>query len=247
MPDISIAAYLLVGFVGLVVGTINGMAGGASVLAYTTLIAIGLNPVAAAVTNAWGVTPANLMAQKVSNEKFKDLYNNNWKLLWASIIGTVIGAIALLNMPLELLEKAVPVLLLVASLSVLIPIKRNVGGLSERNEQLAIFGTGVYCGYFGPGQGVMVAATLARDSRRKPINLNTLKNFITGYTAIASNLIFLASGQIHWPLVLLLGVTSGAGGWLGGRAAGRMSPFIYRGLLLTVGLSASVWFFYKFW
>lgn len=247
MPDISLLEYVLVGVVGLVVGIINGMAGGASVLVYTALMAIGLNPVAASVTNAWGVTPANLVAQKVSNEKLKDLYRDNWQLLWASIIGTVIGAIALLNMPISILEKAVPVLLLIASLSVLIPIKREVGGLTARNEQLAIFGTGIYCGYFGPGQGVMVAATLARDPRRKPLNLNALKNFITGYTSIVSNLIFLASGQIHWALVVLLGTTSGFGGWIGGRAAGRMSPLLYRGLLLTVGVGASIWFFHKFW
>ena len=122
MFDFSVAQYILVGVSGLVVGVINAMAGGASVIVYTVLISIGLNPVSAAVTNAWGVTPANLVAQKVSAEKLRDLYQKNWKLLWYSILGTVIGAIVLLNMPIEILEKFVPVLLLIAGLSVLIPI-----------------------------------------------------------------------------------------------------------------------------
>lgn len=247
MLDFSLLEYLLIGVTGLVVGILNAMAGGASVLVYTALIAVGLNPVAAAVTNAWGVTPANLVAQKVSTEKLRDLYYKNWKLLWYSILGTVIGAIALLNMPIEILEKLVPILLLIASLSVLIPIKRDAGGLTQKQEQAAIFGTGLYCGYFGPGQGVMVAATLARDGRRSPSNLNALKNFITGYTSLVSNFVYLGSGQIQWRLVLLLALSSGTGGWIGGHAAGRLSPSLYRGLLLLVGIGASAYFFAKFW
>ena len=247
MLDFSLLEYLLLGIVGLVVGVLNAMAGGASVLVYTALMAVGLNPVSAAVTNAWGVTPANLVAQKVSSEKLRDLYLKNWKLLWFSILGTVLGAIALLNMPIEVLEKLVPILLLIASLSVLIPIKPDSGGLTKKQEQAAIFGTGLYCGYFGPGQGVMVAATLARDGRRSSGNLNGLKNFITGYTSLVSNLIYLGSGQIQWRLVLLLAVTSGTGGWIGGHAAGRLSLPLYRGLLLLVGVGASAYFFTKFW
>lgn len=247
MVDFSLLEYLLIGLVGLVVGVINAMAGGASVLVYTVLVALGLNPVAAAVTNAWGVTPANLIAQKVSSEKLSDLYRKHWKLLWYSIIGTVLGAIALLNMPITVLEKLVPVLLLTAGLSVLIPINKKTGGLTRRQEELAIFGTGVYCGYFGPGQGVMVAATLARDSGRSPGYLNGLKNFITGYTSVVSNLVYLGSGQIQWRLVLLLAATSGFGGWVGGHSAQRLSPNLYRFLLLVVGVGASIWFFFKFW
>ena len=247
MPELSVLQYAFIGLVGLIVGIINGMAGGASVLVYTTLMAMGANPVGAVVTNAWGITPANLVAQYASKGKLRDLYRDNWKLLWLSIAGTVIGAIVLLNMPIKTLEKAVPVLLLIAGLSVLIPVKREVGGLSEKAEQAAIFGTGLYCGYFGPGQGVMVAATLARDPRRSPLDLNALKNFITGYTSLMSNFVFLASGQMYWKIIGLLAVTSAGGGWIGGKSAGKMSPFIYRGVLLTVAMGASAWFFHKFW
>lgn len=247
MPDISVLEYSFVGVVGFVVGVINGMAGGASVLVYTAFMAIGLNPVAAVVTTAWGVTPANLIAQKASPGSLRDLYRANYRLLWLSISGTVIGAIALLQMPLAVLEKAVPVLLLIASLSVLLPMLRKQGGLGARQEELVIFGTGLYCGYFGPGQGLMVAATLAQNSERKPLDLNSLKNFITGYTALVSNFVFLASGQVHWILVSILAVTSGVGGYVGARSAGKLSITLYRLLLLSVGLGASVWFFIKFW
>ena len=74
MLDLSLVEYVFVGLAGLVVGVINGMAGGASVIVYTVLMAVGLNPLAASVTNAWGVTPANLVAQKVSTEKLTELY-----------------------------------------------------------------------------------------------------------------------------------------------------------------------------
>jgi uncharacterized membrane protein YfcA len=247
MADISAIEYLVIAVIGLIVGVINAMAGGASILVYTALISIGFNPVAASVTTAWGVTPANLVAQKVSAGTIKELYQENSRLLWFSIVGTIIGAVALLNMPISVLEKAVPVLLLIAGLSVLIPVNRKIGKLTKVKEEAIIFATGLYCGYFGPGQGVMVAATLARDPRRKTLDLVGLKNFITGYTAIVSNLIFLTSGQIHWRLVVLLGLTSGFGGWLGSRAAVKMSPLLYRALLLSVGVGASIWFFKKYW
>ena len=247
MPDLSVIDYSLIGLAGLVVGFINAVAGGSSVIVYTLLIALGINPLSATVTTGWGVTPANLIAQKASTQKLSELYRNNYKLLWWSIIGTVIGAIALLNMPLQIIEKSVPVFLLIAGLSVLIPVQREVGGLTKTQEQLAIFGTGIYCGYFGPGQGVLVAATLARDPRRIPIDLAALKNFITGYTSIVSNLIFLTSGRIVWAVVATLAITSGIGGWYGAKAVGRMSPLIYRGLLLAVGIGGAIWFFIKFW
>jgi uncharacterized membrane protein YfcA len=247
VPDLTVLQYAFLAFVGLVVGIINAMAGGASVLMYSALMAVGANPVAAVVTNAWGVTPANLVAQFTAKEKLKDLYRDNWQLLWLSVIGTVIGAVALMNMPIATLEKGVPVLLLLAGLSVLIPVKREVGGLTQRNEQLAIFGTGLYCGYFGPGQGVMVAATLARDPRRTPLDLNGLKNFITGYTSLISNFVFLASGEVYWGLIGLIAIFASIGGFIGGKLAGKLSPSLYRGILLTVALGASGYFFVKFW
>ena len=247
MLDFSFLDYAIVGVAGFVVGVINGVVGGASVIVYTVLLAIGLNPVSAVVTNGWGVMPANMMALRAYNGNLKVLYRDNWKLVWLSILGTVIGAIALLNMPMATLEKAVPILLLIAGLSVLIPVKPDAAEISDGKEQAAIFGTGLYCGYFGPGQGVMVAATLARDHRRNPAHLNALKNFITGFTSLVSNFIFLASGQIYWGPVLLLAITSGYGGLIGGRRAGQMSPKVYRAALLSVAGFASIWFFIKFY
>jgi len=152
----------------------------------------------------------------------------------------------LINVPPRVFEKIVPFLLLFATLSLLIKVKPRADKNFQVKENIGIAASGFYCGYFGPGQGVMVIAVLARDARRKTADLNSAKNLIVGCTSTVSNIIYVFSGLVHWAFVgaLLLGST--IGGTLGGRWATRMSPGFYRGLVLITGLGASAWLFVKY-
>ena len=238
--------FLLIAIVGLFVGLINGMAGGGSVISFPVLLATGLSPVSASITNALGVTPANFFALISIRHRVKELAREYAHLIWISIATSILGALALINMPPEVFEKIVPFLLLFATASLLIKVKPHRGKHHKNLEYLGIGGSGFYCGYFGPGQGVMVIAVLARDARRDPALLNSTKNLIVALTSLVSNIIYIFSGLAHWPYVIALFMGSAVGGTLGGRWATRMSPLFYRGLVLITGFGASAWLFEKY-
>jgi uncharacterized membrane protein YfcA len=238
--------FIAIAATGLLVGVINGMAGGASVISFPVLLATGISPVSAAITNAIGVTPANFFALIAIRLRIKELAREYATLILISIVGAIIGAIALLELPPGVFEKLVPFLLLGATLTLLIKVKPHRGKRHQSIEKAGIAASGLYCGYFGPGQGVMVIAVLARDARRDPAVLNTAKNLIVGCTSTVSNIIYIFSGQVHWPYVIALLAGSTVGGTLGGRWASRMNPNFYRALVLVTGFGASAWLFVKY-
>jgi len=230
---------------GIVVGTINGMAGGASIISYPVLLALGLHPLDATVTNAIGTTSANFAAIRSSKYKIWDLVKLYKFLIAISVIGSLIGATLLLAFPPHVFEHTVPFLLLGATLSLLLPTKPAVGKRNRNAETIGIAASGLYCGYFGPGQGVMVIASLARNPKRPDV-MNAAKNIIVGIPSAASNVIYLFSGHVHWMLAFALFLGSSIGGGLGGRWASRMSPNFYRGLVMVVGVGASIYLFKRY-
>lgn len=239
--------YIIIFLVGILVGGINGMAGGASVISYPVLLATGMSPVSAAISNALGVTPANFFALIAVRHQIRAFFREYRELIFISIIGSTIGALLLLSVPPGLFEKMVPFLLLFASLSFLITAKPDRGARHELVERIGIAGSGLYCGYFGPGQGVMVIAVLARDIRRDPKTLNTAKNLIVGWTSLISNIIYIFSGRAVWPAVIALLAGASIGGTYGGRYASRMPAAVYRALITTVGFTASAWLFWRYY
>lgn len=239
--------YLIIFAVGILVGGINGMAGGASVISYPVLLATGMSPVSAAITNALGVTPANFFALIAVRHQMRAYFIEYKKLIAISILGSTTGAILLLSVPPGIFEKMVPFLLLFASLSFLIKAKPDRGARHALVEKIGIAASGLYCGYFGPGQGVMVIAVLARDIRRDPKTLNVAKNLIVGWTSAISNIIYIFSGRAEWPFVLALLLGASIGGTFGGRWAAHMPATVYRALILSVGFGASAWLFKKYY
>ncbi|MDA2962992.1 MAG: sulfite exporter TauE/SafE family protein [Actinomycetota bacterium] len=238
--------YIFVFFVGILVGAINGMAGGASIISYPVLLATGMSPVSAAITNALGVTPANFFALISVRHQMRAYFAEYKQLIIISILTSLIGAVLLLSVPPGVFEKMVPFLLLFASLSFLIKPKPLKGAHHDLVEKVAIGASGLYCGYFGPGQGVMVIAALARDSDREPARLNTAKNLIVGWTSLFSNVVYIFSGRAQWLFVLALMLGSSIGGTVGGRWAARLPAPLYRALILAVGFGASAWLFHKY-
>ncbi len=239
--------YIIIFAVGILVGGINGMAGGASVISYPVLLATGLSPVSAAISNALGVTPANFFALIAVRHQMRGYFQEYKKLIALSIVGSTTGAILLLTVPPGIFEKMVPFLLLFASLSFLIKAKPDRGARHALVEKIGISASGLYCGYFGPGQGVLVIAVLARDIRRDPKTLNTAKNLIVGWTSLISNIIYIFSGRADWPVVIALLLGASIGGTFGGRWVARMPKSVYRALILTVGFSASALLFKKYY
>ena len=237
--------FIIATLAGVVVGTINGMAGGASIISYPVLLALGLHPLDATITNAIGTTSANFVAIRTGQYKIWDLIKTYKFLITLSVVGSLIGAGLLLSFPPHVFEHIVPFLLLGATLTLLLPTRPSIGKKNEKAEAIGIAASGLYCGYFGPGQGIMVIASLARNPK-KPDVMNAAKNILVAIPSTASNIVYLFSGRVHWVLAFALFLGSSIGGGVGGRWATKMSPNFYRALVTVVGVNASIYLFKRY-
>jgi uncharacterized membrane protein YfcA len=233
--------------VGLAVGFLNGFAGGASVLSFPAMIAVGLNPVTAAMTNALGVWTANVGALFGRFNEIKGIIKAESQLIGFSMIGAVIGGLALALMPIAGFQKLVPILILIASLSLFIKVKENLTPLKQKIEYFWLTAIGFYAGYFGPGQGVMTIAVLARDAKRTVSDINVSKNVVVTMTCIGSNLIYIASGKVDWTFAAVLAVSCAIGGYFGAKVVDKFSRDAYRMGIFVIGLLCAVWFAYEYW
>jgi uncharacterized membrane protein YfcA len=233
--------------VGLSVGFLNGFAGGASVLSFPAMIAVGLNPVTAAMTNALGVWTANVGALFGKFKEIKGIIKAESQLIGFSMIGAVIGGLALALMPIEGFQKLVPILILIASLSLFIKVKENLTPLKQKIKYFWLTAIGFYAGYFGPGQGVMTIAVLARDAKRTVSDINVSKNVVVTMTCIGSNLIYIASGKVNWTFAAVLAVSCAIGGFYGAKVVDKFSRDAYRMGIFIIGLLCAVWFAYEYW
>ena len=232
---------------GVVVGILNGAAGGASVLSFPVLVAVGLNPVSATMTNAIGAFPANIFALIGKRQNVSSVIKEHFKILIATSVGAIVGALALTILPEENFKKIVPFLLLIASFSMLIKVGPALTAIERRIEITLMTLIGIYCGYFGPGQGVMVIAILARDAGRSVATINISKNVIVTISNIFSNIIFILSGHVNGKFVLPLALGCSAGGYIGGHIAGKFNRNVYKSIIFAVGFLSSLWFFYQYW
>ena len=241
---IKIAAVFVV---GISVGFLNGFAGGASVLSFPAMIAIGLNPVTAAMTNALGVWTANIGALVGKFKYVRSIIKTESSLIGYSMIGAIIGGLALALMPIAGFQKLVPILILIASLSLFIKVKENLTPLRQKFKYLWLLAIGFYAGYFGPGQGVMTIAVLARDAKRTVSDINVSKNVVVTMTCLGSNLIYIVSGKVNWTYAGILAISCAIGGYFGAKVVDRFSREAYRMGIFVIGLLCAVWFAKEYW
>ena len=233
--------------VGLSVGFLNGFAGGASVLSFPAMIAVGLNPVTAAMTNALGVWTANVGALYGKFNEIKGIIKSESQLIGYSMFGALIGGLALALMPISGFKVIVPVLIAVASLSLFIKVQENLSPIKQKIQYFWLTAIGFYAGYFGPGQGVMTIAVLARDAKRTVTDINVSKNVVVTLTCVGSNLIYIASGKVDWKFTSILAVSCAIGGFFGAKVIGRFSREVYRMGIFVIGMLSAVWFAKEYW
>ena len=212
------------------------------------MLALGVPPVVANLTSAVALCPGYLggaLAQR------RDLAGQGRRLLIvapAAAVGGVCGAMLLLVSPERLFATMVPGLILLACglLAVQPAVRRLIGSHSPGDTLHTPFWTllpvglaSVYGGYFGAGLGVMMLAVLALSVSDTLTRLNALKQLLSLIVNVAAALVFIRSGQVVWSLAAAVGVGSLAGGAIGGRLAGRISPDRLRGLVIGLGVAVA--------
>lgn len=240
--DLSQAALLVAA--GLAAGTVNAVAGGGSLVTFPTLVAIGLPPVAANVTNSVAVCPGYLASVAGSRADLQGQVVRVRRLLLAATIGALIGCALLLGTPARAFELVVPFLVLGAAavLAFQDRLRRLVGhprDLSPRRRMLTMqvtVGLGaVYGGYFGAALGVMLVAMLALVLDETLARVNALKNIVSAVVGLTTVAIFGIFGPVDWVAVAVLTPATLLGGYGGARLARRLPGVVLKALIVAFG------------
>jgi uncharacterized protein len=245
----TLAEALAIAGAGAGAGTINAVVGSGTLLTFPTLLAFGYAPVVANVSNTIGLVPGSLSGALGYRAELSGQRRRVIVLGSASMLGGVIGAGLLLALPASLFRSILPALIAIAVVLVVFQ-PRIASKIAARRTRrpghdgrwlgLTLFGAGVYGGYFGVVQGILVLATLGLSLPEPLARINGLKNIVVGLTNVAAGVVFIAVAHIAWPAVVLLAVGSALGGQLGARVGRRLPPRAVRALIVGVGVAAFV-------
>ncbi len=233
---------------GLAAGTINVIVGAGSLITFPTLLAFGYPPVLANVSNSLGLVPGNLSGAIAYRP---ELVGQRPRVLILSIaagVGGLAGGALLLALPGSVFRRVVPGLIVLAC--VLIALQPMLTRwLSERGERahhggpvlfVAVFATGVYGGYFGAAQGVILIALLAIFLDDDMQRLNAAKNVLVFMANLGAACLFVGSSHVNWSVVALIAGGSIAGGQLGAPIGRKLNRQLFRALIVTVGVSVAI-------
>jgi len=245
----SVLQALLVVAVGFFAGTINTIVGSGSLVTFPTLLAIGYSPVVANVSNTIGITFGSVSGSVGYRRELGGQRRRVFMLGSASLLGGITGGVLLLTLPSSVFDDIVPVLILIAvALVILQPrlsrlvARRRTKVVEHGGTELwiGIFLTGIYGGYFGAAQGVILLALLgifiAEDLQR----LNAVKNVLALVANGVAAVLFVFFANVAWEVVVLIAVGSVVGGQVGAKVGRRLPASVLRGTIVVVGLVAAI-------
>jgi len=230
---------------GFAAGFINSIVGSGTLITFPALLAAGLSPLVANTSNNVGLIPGAFAAMRGSRHSLEGDRHQIRALMPFSIAGALIGALALLLLPDRIFSSVVPWLVLLGvALNIAAPIvsrwrKESSQIAIGRGAQFSVLLTGIYGGYFGAAQGVILIGLLSLLLNESVVRSNAMKNYLAGATNLIAGLVFILSGKIAWLAVLLIGISSYAGAFVGSRVGRGIPPWIYRTIITVTGLYAS--------
>jgi uncharacterized membrane protein YfcA len=250
---LNILALLFAG--GFVAGGVTAVAGGASFLTFPILLATGLPPLAANITNWIALTPGNFMALAAYRSELADMRKDIRPHLLVSFTGGALGGLLLLWTGEARFEKAVPWLILTATVFFALGewIKKRLNALRDparkpsRRWILAFeFLLLVYGGYFGAGMGIVLLAALAIAGHQSIHHANAQKNLMTVALSAAGLIIFLPSGHVVWSYALPLFAGAMLGGYSTVRFIKRIPERVVRNAVLVWAITLTAYSFWKY-
>jgi uncharacterized membrane protein YfcA len=230
---------------GVAAGTANVVAGAGSLLTFPILVAVGLPPLAANVTNDIGVVAGNLSGVVGVRDGLRRQRELLWTLVPRAVLGSLVGAALLLVFPSGAFGWVAPPLLLASSALTLAQpalARRVAHNGSYRRGALhrTIEATSVYGGYFGTGIGLVFMAALGIFVDDAPARLNAVKTVLQLVSNGVAGVVFALVAPVHWPVAAALAAGSLAGGRAGAWATQRISPGALRATIAVIGLGASL-------
>lgn len=234
-----------------VAGAINAIAGGGTLLTFPALLALGIPPIAANVTNSIALCPGYLGATVTQWRHARDQTRRMWVCLPAAVVGGVIGAAILLHTRERVFQLLVPYMLLTGSLLLAVqdPVRRFAVRRGQQHHRVTLTWAGVgvmaaaiYGGFFTAGMSVIVLAVLALTLDDTITRLNALKQITCFVLNIAAVTFFVFSDHVVWSACAVMAVGALLGGAFGGRIAGRLHPAALRWTVVCVGIGLAIYY-----
>jgi uncharacterized membrane protein YfcA len=233
----------------LAAGAINAVVGSGSLITFPTLLAFGFPPVVANVSNNVGLVPGNVSGAIGYREELAGQRSRLVRLGIASCAGSLAGASALLALPPGVFKVVVPALIIIACVLVVVQ-PRLSGWVAARGKDrpehggplliAGVFLAGVYGGYFGAAQGVLVIGLLGVFLTDSLQRINAGKNVLVTIVNATAAVIFVIFAHVAWLAVALVAAGSTAGGLIGARVGRRLPPLALRIIIVVIGVVAAV-------
>ena len=221
--------------------------GSGTLITFPVLLAFGYAPVTANVTNTLGLVPGSAAGAYGYREELAGQWRRTARLACASFAGGVTGAVLLLELPASAFKAIVPVFIGIALVLVVVQ-PRLSAWLAERGAEptphagwivlVCVYLAGVYGGYFGAAQGILLLAIMGLGLPDGLQRINAVKNVLAGLVNLVAAVIFVFVAHIAWDAAALIAVGATCGGVLGARIGRRLPPAVLRGVIVLVGVSA---------
>ena len=234
---------------GVFAGGINAVVGSGSLVTFPTLLAFGVPPVLANVSNNVGLVPGSASGAFGYRRELAGQRGRLLRLGAASAAGAAVGGVLLLELPASTFKVIVPILILLACVLVILQPRLNAWLAARRTRATAHGGTpllaglaasGVYGGYFGAAQGVLMIGLLGVFLDEPLQRVNGIKNVLAGIVNGVAAILFIALTHVDWGLAGLIAVGSTIGGLIGARVGRRLPPVALRVLVVLIGLVSVV-------
>lgn len=233
---------------GLGAGAINAIVGSGTLITFPTLLAVGYPPVLANVSNTVGLVPGSVSGVVGYRRELAGQRSRLLRLGTASLLGGIVGAVLLLTLPEAAFDAIVPVLIGLGCLLVLVqPLitarlrpKESAPAHGSVPVWVLVFLAGVYGGYFGAAQGVLLIAILGLGLTETMQRINAVKNLLALLVNAVAAVVFIVVSDIAWAAVGLVAGGSVVGGLLGSTVGRRLPPLVFRVFVAVVGLVAIV-------
>ncbi len=249
MPWYEVIALLAA---GMAAGMINIIVGAGTLITFPTLLFFGYAPLVANVSNTVGLVAAGVTGIHGYRRELAGQGEVLRRLMPLSFLGAVTGALLLLWLPASAFDAIVPVLIALGLLLVVFGPRLKAWAAARHQDEestgrrvllaVGIFGCGVYGGYFGAAQGVLMVGTMSALMVISLQRINGLKNVLVTLANAVAAVIFIivAPDKVDWAVAGLIALGALAGGYLGARTGRRLSPTVLRALIVVVGLLAIV-------
>jgi uncharacterized membrane protein YfcA len=217
----------------------------ASLVTYPALLALGVPPLSANMTNTVSLVLTGAGSIASSRPELAGQGRRVIRLGIVTALGGVAGATVLLLTPASTFTFVVPVLIGGASLMLLLQprfkrLSPSAGGGNRLVHVVALFAVAMYVGYFGAAAGILLLVVLSTMIDESLVKVNAVKNAVSGAANAMASVCFALFGDVRWEFVAPLAAGFLIGGWFGPKIARKVPTEPFRVIVSLCGIGLAV-------